>query len=157
MKNRLLLGVFLAVGTIAIFVSYICFRNNAARTHILDDKKEKIEQVGKSRKYLYNIDTLDKVSQDNFEISGWIIKKKENIKNISINIMLKDDNKFYVLPTKIEKREDVTQKFNDGTNYDFSGFRAYLKKPKGIKKSRIYILLKINGRSRIIKTNEYID
>ena len=156
MKNRLL-SMFLAIGTIVIFSSYICFRNNSARTYILDDKKEKIEQVGKSSKYLYNIDSLDKVNQDNFEISGWVIKKKENIKNISINIMLKDDNKFYGLPTKIEKREDVTQKFNDGTNYDFSGFRAYLKKPKRIKKSRIYILLKINGKSRIIKTNEYIN
>lgn len=158
MKKKLL-SFFLVAGVILIFISYICFRNSVGRTYTIDSEGEKIEKVGKNSKYLYNIDNLDKVNQDNFEVKGWIIKKKENIKNVSINIMLKDDNKFYVLPTKIVKREDVTEKLNDGVNYNFSGFQAYLKKPEGIKqkKSRIYILVEINGDRSIIKTNEYIN
>lgn len=107
--------------------------------------------------FLCNIDniTLD----DDGDISGWIIKKGESIKIVAIKVILQDTvtQKSYVVPTQVLVREDVTEFFDDGTNYDNSGFIVETKNLDysldiGNHDYQIFIYLDINGSECIVQT-----
>ena len=59
-------------------------------------------------------------------ISGWLVKQGIDTKQVSIKVVLKNTitEEFYELPTSIVARNDITEKFDDGVNYDNSGFRV---------------------------------
>lgn len=66
------------------------------------------------------------IEEDKISIRGWIVKQGVEIDNISLHVVFRNttNNTWYVLPTTIEERPDVTEYFNDGLDYDYCGFYA---------------------------------
>ncbi len=64
------------------------------------------------------------ITDDFIMLSGWLIKPGEDIQAASIKIVLKneDTSQYYLIPTMMDVREDVTGYFSDGCNYHHSGF-----------------------------------
>ena len=62
------------------------------------------------------------------KIRGWIVKQGSSVRTCSINVILKecDSMNAYILPTQVDKRDDVTTLISDGNNYDYSGFEAQI-------------------------------
>ena len=44
----------------------------------------------------------------------------------NLHLCIIDANKVYILPTKLEKRQDVNEFINDGIDYKYCGYRAKL-------------------------------
>lgn len=83
-----------------------------------------------TNQYKYYIDrcTFDKTS-DNLAIVGWLFRSSINSKENSVYAIFEGSGKSYVFKTYTNKRKDVTAAFNDGSNYDLSGFsvEVYIK------------------------------
>ena len=81
----------------------------------------------------YNIDKIE-ISNNRVIISGWSLVLDQDIKTFETNIVLRDIDKdvYYVIPTSMEKRHEVSEQQNtdDGNeyyNYDMSGWYATAK------------------------------
>lgn len=93
-----------------------------------------------------NIDVkkdLEVSSDENyFYLRGWSCILGESILDVDVSLILWDEEeqKGYLIPTKLQERPDVTTHFNDGYNYDNSGFVAVIRKDKlKEKKYKVYI------------------
>lgn len=166
--------IIFSLGVFFIFLSFEIFSYNVSSVKIISSQKNSFVQsisyvtaLKDNRihgKYIYKVDsaTISRNSRKNptLDINGWIIKKKAHINNVSIKIALKNKyNSYYLLPTTIITRPDVTNTIDDGTNYNYSGFSVHMlvqKKTINLG-SRIYIFFKINGSTKIIKTNTYLE
>ena len=87
------------------------------------------------------------------------MRKDENIDTRSIKLIIaNDDGSFYLVPTKMTDRKDVTKaKNSEGEKYDYdkSGFavavnKSYVQSPN----SKIYVLYGNNGRNEIVDIDE---
>lgn len=103
----------------------------------------------------YYIDEVN-YTHNAITIQGWAIKKGENIDVSECYIVLKDTSsgEYMKIPTKIISRGDLTEYFNDGFNYDYSGFFAKVLDKKLNKNSDfdIYILYQNNNEKYLIDT-----
>ncbi|AXX64836.1 hypothetical protein DS830_04830 [Bombilactobacillus bombi] len=172
MKNKHLI-ILLIISFLGIMISYIIFSKNSSYIqNISPSKKDFVTATEfKDNKttfnngtYIYNIDNIgisNNTNKKNFiDINGWILKKGVNIKNIVINAAFKSNSTFYyLLPTSVVIREDVTNLFNKKNNYDYSGFTVHIPidSKLDISQHRLYIFLKLNGSEKIIKTNSYLN
>lgn len=97
-------------------------------------------KLGNVSELTYDIESIeDYENQKGKIISGWIIEKNKRysffnygsdyhgvgIYNNYKLCLIIDDN-VYIFPTKLESRDDITKKINDGINYDRCGFTAYV-------------------------------
>jgi uncharacterized protein (UPF0128 family) len=61
-----------------------------------------------------------------------------------MHIGFTDGKTVYILPTKLENRDDIDQYINDGIDYQFCGFQSRLPKEKSgrIKKGALVLIWK---------------
>ena len=64
------------------------------------------------------------VDNTNIFLSGWLIEKPDTISKVNRNFILSDGNNTYKLNTIMEKRSDITERWNNGNNYDNSGLQG---------------------------------
>lgn len=64
------------------------------------------------------------LENDILTVKGWVVQIGQEIQTFDIATALyrPEDNTLYELPTQYEQRSDITERFNDGTSYDNSGF-----------------------------------
>lgn len=95
------------------------------------------------------------LTKDVLVISGWMVKKGEDTKNVRLRIVLKNDDtgEYFMLPTTLLQRQDVTTYLDDGHNYDISGFNAkILQTALDLKNSKYMVmgLYFLNGEEWLI-------
>ncbi len=99
------------------------------------------------------------ITEDNIKISGWIATPGESIERTCIHVVLKSNSsgKYYVLPTNVETREEITSKIDDGNNYDECGFSCdlpYWGSDASSESFTVYILYELNNhKEKLINTN----
>lgn len=172
MKNRNVIALFFG-GLIVVAVSFLIFSNNAAYIESMSPGKKTFIQGNeyknssgikiKKGKYIYNVEqasiTKNSKKRDVIDIKGWIIKKGVREESTIIKVALKKNSGlYYLLPTTVTYRSDVTNVINDGTSYNYSGFSVHMPVATKLKniKSKLYIVFEENGSERIIKTNSYL-
>ena len=109
------------------------------------------EKFADPKGYKFLIDEKrNQVDDDRLILRGWFFKKGVDIQKVSMYVVLHDlkAEKWLILPTSIIKRQDVTDFFHDGHNYDYSGFytnisRKYLLDKKNTD-YKFYILHRLN-------------
>ncbi|KRN32080.1 hypothetical protein QS460_05710 [Liquorilactobacillus mali] len=166
--------IIFSLGVFFIFLSFEIFSYNVSSTkNILPKTNSFVQSISyitdlKDKhiqgKYVYKVDnaTISRNSRKNptLDINGWIIKKGTHINSVSIKVALKNkSNSYSLLPTVVTTRPDVTSTIDDGTNYNYSGFSVHMLARKKIinRRTRLYIFLQINGSTKIIKTNTYLE
>lgn len=99
----------------------------------------------------------DKISitKDHIMISGWVVNTNESMNYSEINVVLTDTNTniSYLVPTTMTERTDITEQFDNGNRYNWSGFSVKIpfKKINTEKNNyEIKTLLKINGNDTVI-------
>ena len=117
--------------------------------------------------YTYQIESIkykqeDLAAHNKIMVSGWISCPGQEIKIASIRMVLKNisTGQYYLIPTTIVSREDVTEKFDDGYNHSLSGFKINIphnnKIDTGIYDYEIYALCCFNDREQLVPLNTTI-
>lgn len=100
---------------------------------------------------------------DSIYIKGWFYKNNQDTNNVVLKVLLKDSitKQWYTLDTKTQPREDVTKFFNDGHNYDNSGFIANIPSEfiSNIEDHNfeIYILYRQNDLESLVNLNQFLN
>lgn len=99
---------------------------------------------------------------DSLRISGWMIKPGEDTNSVRMRIVLRDDDtgEYLVLPTALLQRPDVTANYDDGHNYDVSGFEVKISPRKIDLENSKYMLMMLyflNGEEFLIELNQAIE
>lgn len=149
MKNKVL-GIVLLIGSIltAYFSLYQYLKFSQYSQYQMDESK-----IANSSLFTWGIDSWEQ-RYDVLEVEGWIVYKGENIETWKLSMIIQNSNNCYIVPLVMRGREDVTEKLNDGVNYDYSGFsatvnRRYIENGN----TRYYILYENNGRDMIVDIN----
>ncbi len=115
-------------------------------------------EIYDSDKYSWCIDSLEDKT-DIYLINGWVLLRGENIDSHKISVVIKnEDGSWYVFPTSMKERTDVTEKYNDESkavryDYDASGFYgAVYKRYVHSENAKIYILYQNNRRYELVAT-----
>lgn len=162
-KNRRTIIIFLVVGTFLI-ISF------SALMHLHENA---IKQIDISD---YNIDNKDircvldnsfykkEINGDSeLCISGWCVMNGVSIERVNMHVIVNSerDHKYYILPTYMQKREDVTAFMNDGCNYDNSGFGVNITNANKFDyendKLDIFLLYEINGTKGLLSLNKSVE
>lgn len=80
-----------------------------------------------NHRFKYYIDKID-IDEKYINIRGWTVVIGENSVNYHIKIALQTKDDYLIYNTNNENRSDVTAHFNDGFNYDNSGFKVQIDK-----------------------------
>lgn len=122
-------------------------------------------QLEDPSQFLFSIDNVNyrkdglPTTRDYIQISGWLVKPDEGIKSVGIHIILKnvDTKQFYLLPTTIVERTDVTSFLFDEYyqyNFDQSGFSVKIPQSNNINTDHydyeIMALYTLNNKSYIV-------
>lgn len=99
-------------------------------------------------------------TKDRIQISGWAVKRgvQTTEKPVALKVVLKNEKteEYYVIPTALHQREDVTKYFNDGCDYSNSGFSIDIPYSWKINPDQyeyaVYILSQIDGETALIDT-----
>lgn len=94
------------------------------------------------------------------EFRAWCIIPGKETRPVAMHALLRENtsNVYYVLPTSIQVREDVTAYLADGVNYDNSGFIAYADCSKiNHQEYEIFILYECASERFLIPTGQYVD
>lgn len=97
--------------------------------------------VGAVEDIAFHIDSSGYDKNGNYYISGWCVKPgvvyeyynygndahRSGVYN-NMHFGFSDGTRVFLLPTKLERREDVNSLLNDGIDYGFCGFRSILPK-----------------------------
>ena len=96
-----------------------------------------------------------------YYVRGWSCILGETIENVNVAIILwnEEEQRGYVVPTILEKRPDVTAHFQDGYNYDNSGFVSYVRKDRIDQCARyqIFIRYRNNGHDEYKYTGKVLE
>ncbi len=68
----------------------------------------------------YGIENVD-LSDGNICLSGWLIETPNTMLRVDRSFILTDGNNTYKLNTIMQKRDDITERWNNGNNYDICG------------------------------------
>lgn len=156
--ERFLIVTFLCIVLICLFLSW-----NEMRVEKFDISGEK--QTGMNENVVFNIEKsdyeVDSYDGDMLTIIGWGVIVGREPNPISIHILLRNEetNEFFKLPTVINSREDVTAHFNDGINYNNSGFSVHMNgKALNFDKVRyeIVILYEVGEDSYVVFTKKQV-
>lgn len=111
--------------------------------------------------YSWNIDLWEK-KNDIYQISGWIIRRNEDISTRNIHLVIEnEDGTTYLIPTSMVKRIDITNGLNgenESFDYDYSGFitsvnRMYVHSEE----CKLYVLYGNNGRHELVDLGRTFD
>lgn len=109
----------------------------------------------------FHIDSVNNDLNSNYiNIRGWAFKSGSNLSTVECyaGLMKISTKEVYKVNTVKEAREDVTTQFNDGYNYDNSGFFANFSKKKLEKGEYEIILLYLSDNNNIfVPTGETIS
>ena len=97
-------------------------------------------------------------TKDFCKIQGWLIKPGEEIESAAIKIVFQNmsDGRYYIIPTQMSERKDVTAYVDDGKNYDECGFSVeipYFEKLNSNLDYEIFALYSLNGKENLIPFN----
>lgn len=104
---------------------------------------------------------LDPYTGNVLTIKGWCIIRGLEPRPVAIHVLLMDTEtkKYFQLPTAIEKREDITAKFNDGINYDNCGYKVSINSSKlnlNNKQYEVNILYEIGQETLLVETGRLL-
>lgn len=105
----------------------------------------------------YGIETAE-IIDGNIVLKGWLIETPNTISRIDRNFILSDGNTAYKLNTIMQTRNDITERWNDGNNYDNSGLEGngavkYLDRGHYC----IGFLINDNDQNHYYLTDEYLE
>ncbi len=116
-----------------------------------------------SRNYSYYIDELYYEDTNIYlknnivKMSGWFTKANEETSDVSIKVVFQNmsTGKYYLMPTLMIAREEVTSFVNDGYNHQYSGFsmNVIYKRLDKDADYKIYILYSFNGAYYLVDMN----
>lgn len=120
----------LFVGMILLLAIWILLVHNSTGIKKIDGEIYPVKNI--SDGYALCLDEIkcenDNIllTEDLLEISGWMIKQGEDTNNVRLRVVLRNEvtGEYLMLPTTLLQRPDVTDYYNDGHNYDVSGFEA---------------------------------
>jgi hypothetical protein len=154
-KNNIEKGIYdLGIGIKDKNANFIFEKVNPL-TQIKIKISNKIEVINKLPEFEYkskgNIDLIE-VKSNKVKVRGWSIipKRKSNSK---IKVILNNNKVNYLIDTDFQERKDITQSFNDGYNYDNSGFVFDINKNE-IEKGNYRILIMIEGNESSLFDSE---
>lgn len=94
-----------------------------------------------------------------YAFRGWAFIEGERVLDYENHVVLYHDksNKYYKIPTDMQLNDDAINAFNDGVNYSFAGFTAFviekqLKHP--IEEYEIYFAYRNNDYNLLIPTGQ---
>lgn len=149
-------------GNYKVYIHYQCDgENEAVDTGIFYNYYEQkavrmTEEPDLTGKLAYELET---VSDEDMAVSGWCCEPGESMKEFGINLILwKQDRGYgYAIPAYMDERKDITQRFDDGCNYDQCGFFCDLNGNRIVDgRYRIYIQYACNGQEQTVDTGQYI-
>ncbi|WP_445714517.1 DUF6311 domain-containing protein [Flavobacterium sp.] len=100
-----------------------------------------------------NIDLVE-FNGNNVKVRGWSIIPKNKF-NYKIKVIFASIKNNYLVDTDFQERKDITQSYNDGYNYDNSGFVLDVNKNE-IAKGNYRILIMIEGKESSLFDSEKI-
>jgi len=90
-----------------------------------------IPEISSAEGAIFNIENAyyekNGIEGEKLTVSGWCIIQGREAKPVAMHILIKNTNtgECYKMPTVIITREDVTAHFNEGIDYNCSGFSVY--------------------------------
>lgn len=163
-KNTIIKILIYAV--IILLIGWGILIKNETRITKISVEKQAI--ASKSEGYTYFIDNLEhkgggiSITKDYIGLSGWIIKKGVELDTASIRIVLRNvvTNDFFLIPTAMVSRKDITSYINDGFEYDNCGFSVKIPINEVINTVKydyeIYALSCFNDKERLVPLNTTI-
>ena len=112
------------------------------------------EYVNGNASFLFCIDESGE-NDGLFYARGWVMRQGVETASVDTQVALIDaDDHVWLMNTVMEKRDSVTQYYNDGVNYDNSGFYGSCKEKKliGDETYEVGIVLVADGKKYLIKT-----
>lgn len=155
----------IVLGVIVMLLIWIMLVDNSTRIKKL--KAENIVTSQLSDGYTVCLDQLEYqddgiyLTKDMLVVSGWLIKNGESMDNIQLKIVMKNcgTGEYYMLPTTQLQRKDVTELFNDGYNYNNSGFSVRVFQRKIDLQNQRYELMAVyafNGEAVLIDLEQAV-
>lgn len=136
-------------------------KNNAGPFYIDFDRFG--YKLDDSSNYLWSIDHKVLKKSKDIYIDGWFYKKgisNTGISTVSIVLMDLSNVNFVKLPTELVKRKDVTKFFNDGNDYDYSGFKVELNSSslENLNNNgyQLYVLYIDNSGEKLVNLNTFL-
>ena len=88
-------------------------------------------------------------------IKGWLLKPGVSVQKVAMHVVLRDqkDGRYYVVPTDVTERTDITERMGDGNIYDYSGFTVilpYWEKLDGKTDYDIYLKYELNEEEPVL-------
>ena len=113
-----------------------------------------------SEDFSYSIEEMSSVNSDYGYIRGWVLLDGRDIHMFNSRLVLykKDTDEARILSLKMQIRTDVTERFDDGHNYDASGFEGRIDKAY-LEDGDYYIgfLLTCDQGDILVKTGEVLE
>ena len=137
-----------------VFAAWRILVWNDTRIKIIDFSS--LISVSGNDLYDYELEKVD--VDDSIRIQGWVIERGKSSLRVEIYVILAETaaRRGLLLPTTVVKREELTAAYNDGTNYDWSGFEVLIpnRNPIDIGHHDYQIMLLVNfqGKERLINT-----
>lgn len=160
LQNIKVVRGILAVAFVALLSGWVLLVWNETRVRDLDiDGIELAQPEDGYRKYVDSIKCANDnspITEDYITVYGWVIKSGEDAKDVAIKIVFRNmcTDQYYVVPTTIITRKDVTTHYDDGCSYDNSGFSVKIRQGGKIDVSRydyeVYALHTLNGVAKLV-------
>ncbi len=149
---------------LCVIALMICFIGFRLVVFWGDNRIKKLDVTGISQvapsEYMTCLDVCDwkkdadQTTKDYVIINGWALKPGMEIFEASISVVIRstENDKYYILPTKMIQRSDLTSYMNDGYNYEKSGFStsvAYWHKLAD-SEYELFLLYDLNGTGDVL-------
>ncbi len=123
MPKKWLVAVLLAVFAAMILGFALLLRTDLRKAKIIDPA-DYTEAISDGFQYLCEVSDLNGAAV----FSGWALIKGEKFESVDTRIVLysKTDGVYLAVPTTMSDRPDAREIINDGINYAFGGFYAFL-------------------------------
>ncbi len=145
---------FIIIMFLFVFAAWRILVWNDTRIEIIDFSS--LISASENDLYDYKLEEID--IDDSIRIRGWVIERGKSSLPVEIYVILAEAaaKRGLLLPTTIVKREELTAEYDDGLNYDWSGFEVLIPHRDQIDLTRsnyqILLLVSIQGKKRIIET-----
>ncbi len=147
--SLLMLGISASIP--ALFIMLFLSENQRIKKISLSDAEEISSVAG------YSIESAS-VVDGSISITGWLIEVKNTILNVDRAYLLSDGSDVYRLNTVMQKREDMTEAWADGFNYDNCGIAGNGRVDcLDAGNYRIGVLLQEGGARRYYMTDAYLE